>query len=1661
MATNPTDLMQPTLEPTGFEGLVAQDNQAEASPMEQGLTDLYKQQNSLYSEQKKALTTTTLLTALAKTDPSKPIGIQLTEGAIADARNTLEMGQERQVRADLVLERTKGQLAGLNTLSNDPLFKQDTDAISKITGAYNDVLKFDYEKKQKAAIEEAAIDRIRTMAVSDPVQAKVLLDNMEFGNADQSVRDFSVKLSILRQRAEELDDEYQQSGWGRFVLNGVLGLIPVNFNFQKTGVIGSAGIGDLFAVGNSIQRQSQDMWNMNVDDFAEFWDKNGAGMASIRDNATSAFDLISDPGAAVSMMEDLTVQGSSDRTWNNVWGGVEIASALPWTKIAKVTRLLSVAGDTKSAVRNLGNALDVLDTRGPQAMEAATGVTERELAEELSVSAVKGVQDRVPLSEPLAAHREAAQRVADELLNSPDFAKFMSMDELQGYVLGRIEEVKKIVGSPIKDVHMERIENVGGQSTHQLKFTIGKKDGLGYATEPAALRGLRQTGFTGKTFEESVARTAPKYVPESKLTMHGSTTEAQSGLTSHTFTVETKAGDEIKGSLTVDKEGVGKLDVSGMAVNELGPKEVRALTAKLTDEVPNLKKLEGIRSTGASADTEAAATSLNVEKLRGATTTFRDMSGQWFSEITVDMPEAGWLTGKLEPGQQGFVGKMVGRWFSPASRNSDSTLHGMSVQVGSYLNRAGKHIDNEVLGVFRGLGKQSKDIVTSLGQLSAIKSRWFKPEEVHFLVERQWGRRATDVEQKAYADLRLFNDMDHELRNTALYLDGLAKNKSSAKFTAKWGQEFDEDVIIDHGMTTVPSDRVYDVSRNKHYVHNRNPLTTEDLKVMKNNGYVMVRMPDGFSLPEGVEVNNLLIKKTDIEISPLRKEQLAYAEGGHRMYTSRYFVKQGRKGVQKDTGSEYLKSPGTHRTAENMAEGSRWAEPMNKARLAVKENRGVTAQEIEDDIFKNEKGLPTGQEFLDGVTDGTFDLEHPFETVFDRDMPSLYNQSGEDIVRLFDENELGINGYYRTTGRMYTSSKGEALLDTNGELADVLDPFDTLSKSLSQVTRQIGLHAYKMNAIERFENTYKNWLQVDPTLRSPSQVLAEAKVIRAASIPLRNQIEAQRAAIKNVLRFETESERLAGNVYQTLAESVLGDGSSEARKMAHDAIWWWKDNNPVSALRGLAFDMKLGMFNPGQLLVQASTMFSATALSPKFGMHGMSGLLPMHAYILKRGSENVLDTMVKRGVWKGMGFETADEFKEYSRHMFKNGFLEMNGNHIMINNYGPKAHFGSFGEKQARARDHARVFFYTAETWNRLVAYRIAWGETKKAGLTQLHPQFDANVLKLADDYSFNMTHESAAFWQKGLLSLPTQFWAYNARMIEAMFGKRFTAAQRTRLIGMNFAMAGTAGIPGLSGLAEYIKQKNGHSPPIDSLMGLADRGVIDYLNYQMTGADVIIGERIGTGGWATDVAKNMFGASEYGDKSLAEMAGGATYSITKNTSTTLWHLGKYALAESGSQMADGSITKENLIRLLNDVSTFGNINKAMMVQQYGIWKSNKGSILASDLPETQAIYAALSFRPAKADEIGYMLAWSKDRKEATQEISTQLANWRQEALSTGEWEKYQTKANILIQLVPQQDRRDVLRQANKRSEDASFYDHLERKVSEEQTAEETAKGLE
>lgn len=1019
----------------------------------------------------------------------------------------------------------------------------------------------------------------------------------------------------------------------------------------------------------------------------------------------------------------------------------------------------------------------------------------------------------------------------------------------------------------------------------------------------------------------------------------------------------------------------------------------------------------------------------------------REVSGQWFIKGRANVAENGFRTTPLNTPANNFMSAL-----RSDARRVDRSAQMKAVAAGQNAEKVSAALQHRMKESLKGISKNDKLFLDEIIRKGQNEARWLSEREFNTVFERAAGRLPTERVVNAYKSYRLFNDVEYILRNDELYKSLAIRGMETVDFQAGPIRINGAAQVIPDGA--VPTERVFNVSDGIHYTI-RNPLSADEYARLKGEGYLLVKANDAATLPDGTVVRNFLIKRGELKRSPLERTQLAYSEGGHRAYTGKYFAKQATSGVQPDTGQKFLKNPNVFRTGNNPNRLADWASTMNRA-IEEARNGNLDAQWFDDNLFNNHPDLsfPSGREFVEAVDKGSIDLHNPIEIVGDRELPSAYSAARNDIDRFIDETETGATGYYRTTGRMYNSRKGEHLLDESGDFAETVDPWETMNTAMFNISRMSSLSNYKENVLERFSRTYGNHLDLRQLENASPSDLITARVRPGTPGALARQINAEQAAMKRIMNFETGFEKGIKQAHRELATWVLGDARGGARETAHDFVYWLKDNNPVQFLRSVAFDVKLGLFNFGQLALQSSTMVASLALDPRNGMKGMTSVLPLFTHTLSKGNPAVLDVLAKRS-WKIGGFASEAEMKEFFRFVDRSGFMQVGNTHLLINDFGPNRVFGAASMIDG-IREKGRALFYMAEQFNRGVASRIAWERLKEQGLAVGSAEFRERFIGMADDLTLNMTNESSAAFQHGLASIPTQFWAYNVRMMDAMFGDGFSKAARARLILSQFALFGAGGVPVADALFDYWKRHDRtENFDIDTFLGTLDRGAVDKAISAVYGADVRFGERVGTGAFSTDLFKDIFGLGEYGEKSPIETFGGATFSISTQIGKTMANAISYAMAESGGDQGFAA-TKDNILKVAMNISTLSNITKAVTAYNYGMYRSASGSVQASDLPKADAFWIALGLRPQEVEDLGLMKSYLDNKDHVIAEASKQLRDWRQEAFNNDDkFEENRQKANTFINLLPIEIRSDVVKRANSTT-DKSFYEHVAQKYQRE-----------
>jgi len=885
-------------------------------------------------------------------------------------------------------------------------------------------------------------------------------------------------------------------------------------------------------------------------------------------------------------------------------------------------------------------------------------------------------------------------------------------------------------------------------------------------------------------------------------------------LTSSRFADDTEFRNAVEKTIERLEVEVGR-ELKDVRVNGLTPDQVTLETGtQLADKsrVHGIEMTLGQKKGGGFAKENTAA---NFARSLGYPDAeiIRDQSGQFFVKIQRDMPETGFYTNLLNPRSD----TVFGRFLKGARLVSDPYLADLAQAAGNKRSRVIKEVLEPYEATFRTLSRPEKEAVTQVLAVGNNQAKWFTEDEFEVLIRRGYNRAPTKKEYDAYNAYREINDIEWALRNDDKYKGLLVKGYETVSIQNPLVEIPEMNALIDRRFTKIPANgRVYNLSDNVHY-HKGNPI---DATKLREDGYYLVNLEHGVKMKDGTTVRTFAVKPNDLNTKPLRRDQIPYRAGGHRMYADKYFVKQASQGVQPDTGEKFFNNPSTFITGTRK-ETQAWAERMESARRLVKaaEEAGeeVSARAI-DEIFGGARGYPTGEEFLKGIEDGTFDKDNPFMALYDRELPPTSGAS-----YLGDVDEAGFDQWLNTTGRMYYSRRGDALKNWQGDLAPTLDPFETINKALMNIANVTSFSDYKVSAIERWVKTFKDYTNA-ADLREASDLTIFQDAVLKRGIPenIRQGAMAQRDIIRRTLSWKSDSDLAGEQLTRRMSEFVFqaepGTKLANAERVVAN---WWDTNNPVQALRSAAFDMKLGLFNLAQLPLQASTMAATISLSPKHGLSAMTTLMPLRVYLTKSGTEHMLNTLVERNVHGMSGFKTAAEFKEFMRAGKQSGFFNFNVNHQLINAYGPNAAVGEFGNNLSKVRNAGRFFFNEPELWNRGVAWHVGWKETRELfpNLSTKNPEFLRRVQGRAEEYSMSMSEQSSAWWQRGVMSVPTQFFSYQARMIEAMFGKTFTPAQKTRLIAVQTLMYGSAGLPFLPFITERIKGSQGDAPDIDTFL--------------------------------------------------------------------------------------------------------------------------------------------------------------------------------------------------------------------------------------------------
>lgn len=564
----------------------------------------------------------------------------------------------------------------------------------------------------------------------------------------------------------------------------------------------------------------------------------------------------------------------------------------------------------------------------------------------------------------------------------------------------------------------------------------------------------------------------------------------------------------------------------------------------------------------------------------------------------------------------------------------------------------------------------------------------------------------------------------------------------------------------------------------------------------------------------------------------------------------------------------------------------------------------------------------------------------------------------------------------------------DILYGMNGDTPERLSAIEGLERNINAMAHMMPMNQFRIAQMEKWHKSARPYLN-DPRNPNSGFRVGEANTHAQSLSAMRKWLDdMNRIPTKGDQRFQGWTRAMA----EMIEDSFLGNVKlpfsefTTAQKL-HEI------KDPFGKLRGLAFHTLLGWFNPAQLLVQGMGSTIAISLDPvKFPKI-------IHQYASMRALVDASDDSV-RAVAKAFKHD-PDEFAELHRAFQKSGVWDSLKTNADYNAAGLGYSFDSAAVRTAygvdgslmrqgvsgavtgvkMGADKGLMFFREGERFHRGYAWLLAAEHYKKTNKIKKLTDADIDAITTQSlKYTMNMNRANRADWQKGLLSIPTQFWQVTAKFMETMLprmmggsNRALTAKQKSAIMVGQVGFFGAVGVPLGTSLANYVMDFLGIDSISEDERILIEQGAVGAAFKAMLGDEIDVSERFAFGSGFNMLMETFTSP----DKEFGEILVGASGAFP---SRVIQVAGSLAPRLANPQFSVGE-AQSIASRLATITSTWNNASKAIMMYKLGEIRTGKGQVIEGFDPETNMgmIYGqALGFAPSAISEYYDHRAYTK-----------------------------------------------------------------------------------
>lgn len=881
--------------------------------------------------------------------------------------------------------------------------------------------------------------------------------------------------------------------------------------------------------------------------------------------------------------------------------------------------------------------------------------------------------------------------------------------------------------------------------------------------------------------------------------------------------------------------------------------------------------------------------------------------------------------------------------------------------------------------------------------------------------ERFSGKPITDKQVEAYYAAKQLGNVIYHTANKGLYESYARQGLKQISFSNDaTGFTFDHPLsdrtgrlgkVITENFSDGSGIRAYNGSTGEGFKLGQ--LTSDKVAELKATGYDIVKLKDPVKVEGKGHYEYIIGKRGNLNVKELNPVQLNYKPGtiGSRLYAGKWFVKQPVVREFEDGSGKYAMNPLTHAVTSTKAEATAWASKWNNARQAYKDlEAGLITKNEADEVMGLTHQIETTEQYKSMLDDGSIE-DHPMGVYYDKEKPEA-NPNAYDMT---DNESRSLDDYYQQNGRAIYSTRGDRLSGPQDENADVLNVYAALHKGTQNVIRSGSFDAYRESGIMRW---FKAADEAGALKETNMQKAIQDDNPYKGNIDsgLKQQLELLRLPLVRQMASTTRSAEVWKATMRSIGEWIEGRGGKRLAVAAYDLT----SKNPITAARTWAFDSKMGLFAPGQLLIHGMMMYNAAAVSPIMGLKAM-GALPLVRMAVANGTDSMIDWLAKHPTLSKLHGMGPDEFKLYMKELQNSGITHIGGSVVYLQKWGNNMDMNKLQQGVHAMREYGRkAFFYEGELWNSLVSHGIAWREfaAKNPGADMSSTASRLAIKNRTDALSGNMMTNNASYWNKGILSWPTQFLSFHARLIDNMLpeilggSKQFSGAEKARLAAGQMLFYGTAGIPAAGWAYDQINQARG-TPPSEAEYKTITGGFFDAVLRNYLNADSSVSQRLGSG----HAIENLW--HEIATKDFTDVAGGPTISIGGQVYQSLKSAARL-LSAGRSTDNFGHVSEDALLQVAKNISSFDNVYKAYWMYHANAFLSNTGKVIdARDYTTAEKLMEILSVSPRSVYAASDTYLRNQGIQQHQKEIMNLVNENQNKAILDGSPDAYERSAQM------------------------------------------------